>query len=93
MNEIRYKPIGIIHSPYKEPKGTPIQPTAALNIPGVIEVFPEFGQGLRDLDGFSHAVLVYHFHLSKAFYLKILPVVKALLKLTQNCMHSFQPMV
>jgi tRNA-Thr(GGU) m(6)t(6)A37 methyltransferase TsaA len=65
MNEIKYKPIGIIHSPFKEPKGTPIQPAGAKGINGTVEVFPEYAGGLKDIEGFSHIILLYHFHLSK----------------------------
>jgi len=65
MNEIRYKPIGIIHSPFKEPKGTPIQTTSAKGIKGTVEIFPEYVKGLQDIEGFSHIILLYHFHLSK----------------------------
>ncbi len=73
MNEISYNPIGIVHSPFKEPKGTPIQPTAAINIEGVIELFPKYVDGLKDLDGFSHIILIYHFHLSKEAPLIVQP--------------------
>ena len=73
MDEIRYKPIGIIHSPFKEPKGTPIQPTAAKGVDGAVEVFPEYVEGLKDLDGFSHIILIYHLHLSRKFSLKVKP--------------------
>lgn len=65
MKTIEYKPIGIIHSPYKEPEGTPIQVRAAGKIEGEVEVYPEFVDGLCDLEGFSHIVLIYHFHLAK----------------------------
>lgn len=65
MNEFRYKPIGVIHSPFKEPKGTPIQPSGAKGVDGKVEVFPQYAEGLKDLEGFSHVILVYHFHLSK----------------------------
>jgi len=65
MNEIRYKPIGVIHSPFKEPKGTPIQPAGAKGINGTVEIFPEYVEGLKDIEGFSHIILLYHFHLSK----------------------------
>ncbi len=44
-NEIGLKPIGIVHSPFREPKGAPIQPTAALDVEGTIEIFPEYVDG------------------------------------------------
>ncbi len=37
MEEITYRPIGIIRSPFKEPKGTPIQPGAAEGIEVEVE--------------------------------------------------------
>lgn len=73
MHEIKYKPIGTIYSPFKEPKGTPIQPTGAKGIDGRVEVFPEYAEGLEDLEGFSHVLLIYHFHLSKKASLKAKP--------------------
>jgi len=65
MNEIKYKPIGVIHSPFKEPKGTPIQPAGAKGANGTVEIFPEYAEGLKDIEGFSHIILLYHFHLSR----------------------------
>jgi len=73
MNVIRYKPIGVIHSPFKEPKGTPIQPAGAKGIDGTVEVFPEYVKGLKDMEGFSHIILIYHFHLSRGAPLKVKP--------------------
>jgi len=73
MHEIKYKPIGIIHSPFKEPKGTPIQPAAAKGIGGKVEVFSEYAEGLKDVEGFSHIILVCHFHLSGKPSLKVKP--------------------
>ncbi len=73
MNEIKYKPIGVVHSQFKEPKGTPIQPAGAKNIDGTVELFPKYVEGLKDLEGFSHIILIYHFHLSKEMPLKVKP--------------------
>lgn len=74
MNKkIKYKPIGIIHSPFKEPKGTPIHPAGAKGIDGKVEVFPQYAEGLKDIEGFSHLILIYHFHLSKKSPLKVKP--------------------
>jgi tRNA-Thr(GGU) m(6)t(6)A37 methyltransferase TsaA len=71
--QITYKPIGVIHSPFKEPKGTPIQPPSAEGVAGTVEVFLEYVEGLMDLDGFSHIILLYHFHLSRTSSLRVKP--------------------
>ena len=73
MEKINYKPIGIIHSSFKEPQGTPIQPSAGRDIEGTVEVYPEYVNGLNDLEGFSHIILIYHFHLSKKYSLEVKP--------------------
>jgi len=49
MNEIKYKPIGIIHSPFKEPKGTPIEPAGAKGTNGTVEICPEYEEGMKDI--------------------------------------------
>jgi tRNA (adenine37-N6)-methyltransferase len=64
MEEITYKPIGVVHSPFKEPKNVPIQASAAKGIEGTIEVSPQYAEGLKDIEGFSHIILLYHFHLA-----------------------------
>jgi len=73
MLEIQYKPIGVIHSPYENIQDMPIQPVAAKGIKGTIEVFDAYKAGLKDLDGFSHIVLLYHFHLSSGYTLAVKP--------------------
>ena len=73
MQKIEYRPIGIIHSPFEKPEGTPIQPSAAKGVAGEVEVFPEFVEGLEDLAGFSHIILLYHFHLSGKYKLMVKP--------------------
>jgi tRNA (adenine37-N6)-methyltransferase len=71
--KIEFSPIGIIHSPFTEPQGMPIQPTGAAGIKGTVEVFKAFQTGLKDLDGFSHIILLYHFHRSRGFDLSVVP--------------------
>ena len=68
-----YHPIGIIHSPHKEVNGVPIQPSGAKGIKGEIELFEEYRNGLKDLDGFSHIIVLYDFHKSKGYSLQIKP--------------------
>lgn len=53
------KPIGIIRTPFLRAEGTPIQSVCADGAEGVVEVFPEFAAGLKDLDGFERIWLIY----------------------------------
>ena len=71
--KFNFSPIGIIHSPYAEPVGIPIQGVFAGDATGAVEVFPEFNAGLADLDGFSHIILLYGFHLSNGYTLTCKP--------------------
>ncbi|MFH2037470.1 MAG: tRNA (N6-threonylcarbamoyladenosine(37)-N6)-methyltransferase TrmO [Candidatus Zixiibacteriota bacterium] len=71
--KIELQPIGIIHSPFTERRGTPIQPNRGKDIKGTIEIYEQYRQGLDDLDGFSHVVLLYFLHLSNGFDLKVVP--------------------
>ena len=59
--EIKIKPIGIIHSPFKQKEECPIQPIYSGDNFGTVEVFPEYVQGLKDVDTFSHIYLFYLF--------------------------------
>jgi len=51
----------------------PIQPRGATGVEGTVEVLEEYKAGLQDLDGFSHIILLYLFHRSKGFSLKVVP--------------------
>jgi tRNA-Thr(GGU) m(6)t(6)A37 methyltransferase TsaA len=73
MNEICYSPIGIIRSPFREIQGMPIQSRGAQGIRGTIEMRPDLVSGLKDLEGFSHVILIYHFHRSRGFSLHVKP--------------------
>ena len=66
-------PIGIIHTPFHDAEGMPIQPAGAVGVKGVVEVFQEFQAGLKDLEGFSHIILIYEFHRSRGFKLEVVP--------------------
>ncbi|MEA2013165.1 MAG: tRNA (N6-threonylcarbamoyladenosine(37)-N6)-methyltransferase TrmO [Verrucomicrobiota bacterium] len=68
MDKIEFSPIGIIYSPFKEKAGMPIQPVSGAGIKGKIEVFDKYVEGLKDIEEFSHIILLYHFHLSEKGY-------------------------
>jgi tRNA-Thr(GGU) m(6)t(6)A37 methyltransferase TsaA len=72
MEDVVLRPIGIVHSPFREQEGTPIQPSASMAT-GTVEVFAEYACGLKDLDGFSHIILLYHFHKSGVTKLEVVP--------------------
>jgi tRNA-Thr(GGU) m(6)t(6)A37 methyltransferase TsaA len=71
--EITYRPIGIIHSPFQSLDEMPIQPSGEASAPGSVEIFPEYIEGLKDLEGFSHITLVYHLHRVQKSKLTVTP--------------------
>jgi tRNA-Thr(GGU) m(6)t(6)A37 methyltransferase TsaA len=73
---ITYQPIGVIRSEHVVQDRTPIQPAYASGCKGRVEVFPELAEGLRDLEGFSHIYLVYHFHQSGPTRLVVKPFLQ-----------------
>ena len=66
------RPIGVIHSPFTEKIKTPIQPSRSQAI-GRVEIYPQFVDGLKDIEGFSHLILLYLFHRSSGFQLQVKP--------------------
>ena len=73
MDSIQFKPIGIIHSPYKDPLDVPRPSGVSDKSKGKIEIFKEYAAGLTDLEGFSHIQVIFNFHLSKNPSLKAHP--------------------
>lgn len=73
---ITYKPIGMIHSKHFAAEKTPIQPAYAKGCNGWAEILPEFAEGMRDLDGFSHVYLLYHFHQAGSASLLVKPFLQ-----------------
>jgi tRNA-Thr(GGU) m(6)t(6)A37 methyltransferase TsaA len=70
--EFIMRPIGVIHSPFTDKERTPIQPSRS-QAQGQVEVYPEFAAGLEDIEGFSHIILLYAFHQSSGFSLRVKP--------------------
>ena len=69
----QFRQIGVINTPFREKKGTPIQGYLAPESSGTVEVFPEYAEGLKDIEGFSHIVLLYCFHMSEGYKLLATP--------------------
>jgi len=70
---VTYTPIGVIHSPFSDIAGMPIQPNGARGIRGTIEIRTEFITGLKDLEEFSHVILLYRFHRCSGYSLEVKP--------------------
>lgn len=82
--EIKIKPVGIIHSPFKKkedieskkyanPKGfDPVQ--------GELEIFKEYEAGLKDTEGFSHLIVLFAFHESEGYSLHTKPLLENTLR-------------
>lgn len=70
--QMKLEQIGIVRSPYDSREGVPIQNTFSES-EGKIELFEDFSEGIRDLDGFTHAYILYWFHLSEGFSLSVTP--------------------
>ena len=75
-NEIILHSIGVIRTPYTVPKDIPIQGIFKSEVEGCVKLKPEFAAGLKDLDGFSHAILLYHFHRSSKERLEASPFLE-----------------
>jgi len=72
MNII-FNSIGIIHSPFKTVEKMPIQTSAGKNIKAEIKIYPEYENGLSDIEGFSHLYIIFHMNMSINYKLKVIP--------------------
>jgi tRNA-Thr(GGU) m(6)t(6)A37 methyltransferase TsaA len=73
MDAITYTPIGIVRSPFTALAGMPLQTIAAEGVRGAVELEPTFREGLKDLEGFSHVILLTHLHQMAGFALEVTP--------------------
>ncbi len=62
LESLSYRPIGIVRSPFANASDAPIQAAGAIGAQGTIEVYPEYAEGLSVLEGFSHLIVIHHFH-------------------------------
>jgi putative methyltransferase, YaeB/AF_0241 family len=72
-SQLKLEPIGIIETPFREPAGTPIQPSRARGARGRIQIDPRFQAGLKDLEGFERIWLIYWFHKASSSSLLVTP--------------------
>jgi len=74
--DLAFAPIGVVRSEHRVARETPIQPAYAKGCMGRAEILPEFAAGLRDLEGFSHLYLLFHFHQSEPAKLLVKPFLQ-----------------
>ena len=70
---MEFRRIGVLYTPFTELTNMPIQPAGASDVAGRAEIDPQYQEGLRDLEGFSHLILIYHFHLVTEAQLEVTP--------------------
>jgi len=68
-----FRQIGVIRTRFTQQNGTPIQASMASGEMGAVELFPEYAEGLLDIEGFSHLHLIYVFHSIKEGSLRVKP--------------------
>lgn len=73
MTKIELESIGTIHTPFQDVEGMPIQAVGAKGIKGELHLKDEFAEGLKDLEGFSHANILYNFHKVDGYKLAVKP--------------------
>jgi len=76
MNEFTARQIGVVRSEHIVPENTPIQPVYAHECLGKIELFPEFEEGLLDIEGFSHLIILYWLHKAEDAKLLVKPFLE-----------------
>lgn len=87
---MRVVPIGVIHTPFKNKKDTPIQPFKSKAV-GTVEVFKKYEEGLSDIEGFSHILLIYRFHKSRGYDLKTRPFLDKCARGIFSCHYPCRP--
>jgi tRNA-Thr(GGU) m(6)t(6)A37 methyltransferase TsaA len=73
FRQLEIDPIGMIETPFREPAGTPIQPSRANGALGKVHIEPRFQTGLKDLVGFERIWLIYWFHKASGSNLLVTP--------------------
>lgn len=73
---VTFRSIGVIRSEDTLADATPIQPVYARDCLGRAEIFPEFADGLADIEGFSHLYLIYHLDRADPPQLRVKPYLQ-----------------
>jgi len=71
--QLTMETIGVIHTPFRDAAGTPIQPSRAQGARGTVHVDARFQEGLKDLEGVERIWRVYWFHRAPSARLVVKP--------------------
>ena len=74
--EFTFRAIGVLRTPYKSKSGVPIQGIFDPESEGRVEIFEQYESGLKDIEGFSHLILLYVFHQSEGYDLICKPYME-----------------
>jgi tRNA (adenine37-N6)-methyltransferase len=70
---VKLQPIGIIHSPFSEAAGTPIQTIYGEDVEGKVELHASFAPALDDIEGFDRLWLIYWMDRTGPYKAKVIP--------------------
>jgi tRNA-Thr(GGU) m(6)t(6)A37 methyltransferase TsaA len=73
MQPFAFTPIGLVHSPFVTTSGMPLQAVAAQGAVAIVELYPQYAEGLQDIAGFSHLWLLTWLHATSAPTLRVTP--------------------
>lgn len=76
--EITLSPIGRLETPFNDIADMPIQPSVLANTRGKAVLDEKFVPGLKDLDGFSHIILLFLLHKISGYQLEVVPFMDTL---------------
>jgi tRNA-Thr(GGU) m(6)t(6)A37 methyltransferase TsaA len=78
---IKLTPVGVVHSPFKKREDIEaarnVRRDGFARVVGAIEIFPPYTAGLKDIDGFSHLIILFAFHRSQGGRLLVHPPFQA----------------
>jgi tRNA-Thr(GGU) m(6)t(6)A37 methyltransferase TsaA len=73
MQPFAFTPIGLVHSPFVTTNGMPLQTVAAQEVRAIVEFYPQYAEGLQDVEGFSHLWLLTWLHATSAPTMRVTP--------------------
>jgi tRNA-Thr(GGU) m(6)t(6)A37 methyltransferase TsaA len=73
QEQIILNALGKIKTPWQTLENMPIQPTGAKGVKGIVELNPKYSAGIKEIEHFSHIILIYQLHLVTNPQLEVIP--------------------